>query len=289
MTDSTVLVPDDVARELTHAVAQHCATRASARILHLKGLALDEPLRRDTISNDVDVLIDPTQTAALAKQLRRCGWVIETDFASGSPFEHAATWHHPVWGYLDVHRWWPGIEIDPTRAFELLWASRQQRPFAGLVGAVPALLDQRIILLLNAARAGDHARAEDLDSSWQDLTHTQQQEIRGRVAQFRAEPAFAVTQGDLEQFRDRPSYRLWRAMSEPTSRTAEWYARVYAARGLRARARLIGQALVVNRQHLEVLAGRPLGRRELAAAQWRRVRETGRELLTATRNAGRRP
>lgn len=286
MTES-VVVPDDVAREFAHAAAEHLATAAEVRTLHIKGLALDPSLRRDPISNDVDILVDPAGTSALCDRLAEAGWVIETDFVSGSPFEHAATWHHPVWGYLDVHRWWPGIEIDPAQAFDLMWAARRPRQFAGAAAAVPALIDQRVILLLNAARAGSHARPQDLDSSWRELTHTQQQQIRARIGQFRAEPAFAVTQGTLEQFRARRSYRLWRAVSQPTSRTAEWYARMYAADGLAGRLRLIGRAVVVNRQHLEVLAGRPLRRRELLAAQWRRVRETGRELSKAARRTER--
>ena len=289
MSESTLPVPDDVAREFTHAAAEQLAARASARVLHLKGMALDPPLRRDTVSNDVDVLVEPARTAAISSQLARCGWVLETDFAAGSPFEHAATWRHPVWGYLDVHRWWPGIEIDAARAFDLLWAARHDRQFAGVGCAVPAVVDQRIILLLNAARAGAHARPQDLERSWRGLTRTEQQEVRARIGQFRAEPAFAVIQGGLERYRRRRSYRLWRAVGEPTSRTAEWYARVYAADGLTARARLIARAVLVNRQHLEVLAGRPLNRRELATAQWRRMLAGGREITKATARIGRRP
>ena len=45
-------------------------------------------------------------------------------FASGSPFGHAQTYMHDAWGYVDVHRFFPGIRLAPDAAFDRLWRDR---------------------------------------------------------------------------------------------------------------------------------------------------------------------
>ena len=62
--------------------------------------------------------------AALDRALRARGWRVYSTFVYGSPFGHAQTYLHDAWGYLDLHRWFPGIRAAPEAAFERMWADR---------------------------------------------------------------------------------------------------------------------------------------------------------------------
>lgn len=280
-------VPQRVARRFGHASAQFLADQAAVRVLHLKGPAVDPGLRPDRISTDVDVLVDPAGLSAYLAALQAAGWHRETSFATGSPFGHAATYRHPVWGYLDVHRFWPGIELDPADAFEVLWADRQSRNFAALTGQVPSRLDQRVVLCLNLARSWAGGVApDDLRLLWSELPPDTRRRVRQRVAQLHAEVGFSVLLGELEAHRGERTYRLWRAVAYPSGRIDEWQARWYAARGPVAKATILARALVVNRQHLAAVTGHHVGLQELTAAQWRRITAAAAEMRSRARRRG---
>ena len=115
--------------QLAHAAVQALAEEHGVDLLHVKGPALHASLSRpDRVSSDADVLVRPTQVTAFTDHLRAHGWRLVTDFANGSAFEHAANYHHGHWGYVDVHRVFPGITVEPDAAFELLWSERIADP-----------------------------------------------------------------------------------------------------------------------------------------------------------------
>ena len=87
--------------------------------------------------SDADVLVRPSHIPLLLEQLERHGWQHYSDFESGSPFGHAATFFHDCWGFGDIHRHFPGIGLAADEAFEQLWAARTTRPLAGVPCARP--------------------------------------------------------------------------------------------------------------------------------------------------------
>ena len=80
------------------------------------------------------------------------GWERYSEFETGSPFEHAANYWNPDWGYIDVHRQFPGFQATPDAVFDRLWAHRERLPIAGWPCQVPDRIGQALVLLLHAAR-----------------------------------------------------------------------------------------------------------------------------------------
>lgn len=279
MTDTTFPVPDAVVRKLGHAYVEMLAHDSNIRALHLKGPAVDSDLRDPLrpASNDIDVLVDPGKVRTFLRRLRCDGWSLETGFEAGSPFAHAATLRHSTWGYLDVHRHWPGFELDRQQAFELLWADHRRTPIAEFSCAVPSSIDQRILLCLNAIRNPKNVEEHpDVASSWEVANeHTRARMLR-RVSALHADVAFSIITGDLESHRHARSYRLWKETTEPTGRVAEWRARFAATDGIE-RLRLVARAPWVNRSHLTVVLGHSPSGRELLTAQAHRWRAGTRE------------
>jgi hypothetical protein len=120
-----VSVPLAVRLLLGRAAVQVIAADIEADLLHIKGNAVDKALRpRDAPGTDIDVMVRPTHVGALDDALARHGWLVYSSFIYGSPFGHAQTYRHPDWGYLDLHRMFPGIRRDPEEAFDELWRDR---------------------------------------------------------------------------------------------------------------------------------------------------------------------
>ena len=120
-----------------HAVAQSLADDHGLDVLHIKGPAVDERLaaitpdsweedQRSAVgkrrSTDADVLVRPEQTKRLIDVMVDHGWELRYGFNDGSPFAHAATLEHSLFGYVDLHRRFPGLEVPPQVAFERLWS-----------------------------------------------------------------------------------------------------------------------------------------------------------------------
>lgn len=100
---SPVRVPDRTRLRLAHGCLDHLARAAGVRVLHLKGEALDPALSEGrAASTDCDVLVDPARVSACTSALAADGWEQVTTFEHGSVFGHAATFHHRVWGTVDV-------------------------------------------------------------------------------------------------------------------------------------------------------------------------------------------
>ena len=144
-------------------VVQHLADSADADLLHLKGPAVLEGLRDpQRTSFDVDVLVRPSHLSPLIPALESHGWDRRTDFATGSPFAHAANWWHDDWGWLDVHVAWPGARSTRRRSSTCSPPGATQA-IAHVECHVPDRTGQRLVLLLHAARSPG---SPDKDWAW---------------------------------------------------------------------------------------------------------------------------
>lgn len=255
----TATVPLQARLVLAHAAVQKVADIVEADILHIKGYALDPILRYEgRRGTDVDVLVRPAHVDALLRALGDSGWSPYSTFEAGSPFEHAQTLHHEVWGYVDVHRHFPGITLDRGTAFETLWSEHKETDMGGFQCAVPSLRGQVLLLVLHVARLGTAQRGRwDLAAAWEDASPDLRGDVLELVAVLGAEVAFAAAIGNLDHFRDRPDYLLWKVQSQGGTRIQEWRARVAAAPTPAAKARIILRAPLVNVHHLEVTLGHP--------------------------------
>jgi hypothetical protein len=280
-----VEVPIGVRIHLSHAVVDHLARSVGADLLHLKGPALLPGLRPEgSSSTDVDVLVRPRHLPRLRQALQDHGWEQRTHFETGSVFAHAANWWHDDWGFVDVHVSWPGITIDPEDAFDLLAAPHATHEIANVPVPVPDRVGQLLILVLHDARS---AHRPDVDHAWQLATDDERAAARDLAHRLGADVALAAALGELEQFRDDPTYLLWRHLSEGrTSRFGEWRARLAATPGARARARLLTAAFRVNRDHLRMELGHVPSRAEVRAHQRVRIQRALTEIGARVRREG---
>ena len=154
MNESGVSVPLPVRLRFGHAAVQHLADEIGVDLLHIKGAAVDPSLRPGGYAgSDVDVLVRPTHVAMLDRAMRQRGWRLYSTFEYGSPFGHAQTYLHDAWGYIDIHRFFPGIRLEPDRAFDVFWTDRHEIEIAGIGCQVPSVPAQGVLLVLNAARS----------------------------------------------------------------------------------------------------------------------------------------
>jgi hypothetical protein len=267
---SEVNVPLAVRLRFGHAAIQHLADSIGVDLLHIKGAAVDPSLRPGRYSgSDVDVLVRPGHVRRLDVAMRRHGWRLYSTFEWGSPFGHAQTYLHDAWGYIDIHRFFPGIRLVPDRAFDRLWTDGQEIEIAGIGCRVPSVPAQAVLLVLNAARAQGGSK-RDLQVVWDDATPERRLEMEALVADLDAPVAFAAATGDLERYRGQRDFDLWRVVSQGGSRSAEWWARVRAAPDLASRIRIILRAPLVNVDHLAHRLGRRPTRAEILAEFFRR-------------------
>lgn len=284
-------MPVAVRVHFAHAAVQAIADAVGADLLHVKGPAIDPSLRppvggeavprraaggvpaEPRLSTDADVLVRPGHAPRLLAALRRHGWAVRTRFETGSAFEHAATLWHEQLGYVDVHRWFPGIELPPDEGFAWLWQHRQRSTIAHRECPVPSVDAQRLLLILHGARSGglDHP---DVVLLWALAAPAEREHLRGLAADLHAEVALAAATGDLDAYADHPSHDLWQSFAEPSDagRLGEWRARLKAAPTLAARVRVLARALLVNTDHLAMRLQRRPTRAEVLAEYLRRSR-----------------
>lgn len=257
-----VPIPLGVRLLFGRAAMQVVADEIGVDVLHIKGNAVDPSLRPgETSGSDVDVLVHPDRIATLDRALRARGWRLYSTFVNGSPFGHAQTYIHDDWGYLDVHRWFPGIRNAPNIAFERMWRDSRVIDFVGVGCRVPSLAAQAVLLVLNAARgSGDTA---DVALSWTDASDEFRAEVERLTGELDARVAFAAGAGDLDRHRGAPDYRLWKVVSEGGTRAEEWWARVRSAPTLREALGIAARAPLVNIEHLSIELGRAPTRREI--------------------------
>ncbi|MCK0112234.1 nucleotidyltransferase family protein [Ornithinimicrobium sp. F0845] len=257
------LVPRRVRAAFAHAAVQQAATRIGVRVLHIKGVAVDDDLRSSGGATDADILVDPSEVGLLLAELTALGWDRYSDFVTGSPFGHAATVHHPHWGYADLHRFFPGMHQDPVATFEELWAGRQVAEIGGMPCPVPSAAGQVLVLVLNNLR-NRRTVVEDPRVAQVRADPAAWQQVEALVHRVHAEVAFDAALGRLEEHRGEREYWMWKVTTEGGSRSAEWLARVRAEPTLRGRAGLLVRVPLVNTEVLGHQLGRPPTRAEVA-------------------------
>jgi hypothetical protein len=188
---------------------------------------------------------------------------------------------HDSWGYLDLHRWFPGIRANPDEAFERMWVDRGTTDFAGISCCVPNIAAQATLLVLNAAR-GTRGSA-DLALSWTDASSQHRAQVAQMVTALDARVAFAAATGELERYRGERDYRLWKIVSDGGTRSEEWWARVRSAPTLRDALRVAARAPLVNVEHLSIQLGRAPTRREVVAAFFARPRRMLTEIAAVVK------
>ena len=223
---------------------QHVADEIGVDLLHIKGAAVDpSPAARPAMrGTDVDVLVRPD--ALRTGSIRRCGSTAGGSTARstyGSPFGHAQTYMHDAWGYIDVHRFFPGIRLAPEAASSGCGATAQRVEIAGVGCPVPSIA--RAVAAAHPERGAVGRRRQS-----NDLSPSSGSDARRRASHARSRRswptstrrvAFAAATGGLERYRGERDYRLWKVVSEGGSRSAEWWARVRAAPTLAAALRVV--------------------------------------------------
>lgn len=285
--------PVHLLTHLMHAFVQGVANEAGIDVLHVKGPALHPELLQPGAhgplprrSTDADVLVRPGDAQRLLDRLLASGCQQQATFTTGSPFEHAANVWSDHLGHADIHRFFPGIQVSPDEAFAALWSGREYVEIAHQPCATPSLQDQRLILLLHAARSGG-AKHPDKLRAWDDADPDVQADLLARAHQLRATVGLAAALGTLDEFRDDPSYQLWDQFSRNPShsRTQEWIARFKAARSPRQRLSLLVRAMRVNTDRLAMDLGReptPAEVRDAARQRYRRAFREARDHFRRT-------
>lgn len=280
---NAISIPLGVRIELCRAAVQTIADRLGVRMLHIKGAAVDPSIRPAPRSGtDVDVLCDPARVDEMDARLRAHGWRLHSTFDDGSPFGHAQTYWHPDWGYLDLHRRFPGIGLPDAEAFELLWRDRGQHACAGRPAAVPSLDAQVVLLMLNRARRSEDHGGE-VARLWAEQSEAERTRRMRLVSRLQADVAVAAATGDLERHRGHREYALWKVVSQGGSRTQEWWARVRAARSAREALGVVARAPRPNLSRLTRELGREPAPRDVLLAVLRRARTAVTELFGTRR------
>ncbi|WP_404443988.1 nucleotidyltransferase family protein [Microbacterium marinum] len=256
MEEATIDVPLAARLVLGRAAVQVLADRAGVDLLHLKGNVVDPSLRdAGLIGTDIDVLVRPDGVGALHTILLAHGWSLYSSFANGSPFEHAQTYWHDMWGYLDLHRLFPGIRAAPAAAFDRLWHDSAALDVAGVACRVPSVDAQLVVLILNAARGGGVA-ATPLERIWDEAAPARRAAVRDLVDALDAPVAFAAAFGRLDDVSAERDHALWSVIVRGGTRSQEWWGRVRAARGPLAAMRVAMRAPLVNIDRLRHQLGR---------------------------------
>lgn len=261
-----VTVPLQVRIAFAHASVQYIAESCGSHVLHIKGAALDAALAGSRTYSDADVLVRPDHLARLLVGLSAHGWELLNSFAYGSSFEHSATFRHQHFGLLDLHRVFPGLGPTPDAAFEHLWAARATQVLGGVECAVPSLGAQALVMLLHAARSGGDAKAaQDVKRIWTDGSKEQREAVLESVRGLDADMPFAIITGGFDAYSGDPAWDLWRVAAYGGTRFEEWRARIRAARGPGNKLRVAMRSVLVNVEHLTIVRGRPVDRREVVA------------------------
>lgn len=288
---SPYLMPVAVGIQLAHATVQAIADAEGVDLLHIKGPAIDPVLiprypaevgsdsalvpRR---SMDADVWVRPSQSSRFLATLVRHRWTVELSFQDDSTFEHAAMLTHPFLAPVDVHRRFPGVRVDPEKAFDLLWAERDTIDIAHVSCPVPSITAQRVVLLINAAR-GKLAGNDDVVMSWNRATELERASVDALAEQLGAQVALAASTGRLDDYRGWREHALWAQLAAGDgSPAALWWARIRAQKTLGGAIRMGFKQVFPSPRRVRAVAGVDLTRLEVARAYAQRMSLGAREL-----------
>jgi hypothetical protein len=245
-------LPQDMRIRLGYTLMERIALKNNVQLLHIKGYSADDGLYRPgRSSSDIDVLVHPEHVTKLVDALQTRGWTTVTRFTTGSVFQHAMTLWHDTWGYADLHRSFPGVEMPPAEFFEDLWRSRTVRLIADIVCTVPETHDQALLIVLHAARDPQRGPS-DVRHLRETLPREDWDVLRLQAERYGAGLAFAAATGGLADFEDHPAHDVWAVVSVGGSRMELLRARARAAVSLRGRANVLLSGVFANRDHLRM-------------------------------------
>lgn len=237
---------------LGHALIEFLSIEAGIDLLHVKGYAAEPGLYAPgRLSSDVDVLVRPSHIDLLVDVLSSNGWAVMTTFQSGSIFRHAMTLWNNKWGHLDIHRFFPGIGLDPDDLFNLLWTSRHTQTIANRPCRVPSTMHHALLIVLHGAR-DPHRGPRDVQFLREALGQVKWAELEQLAVDVEAGLSFAAATGCLDQWVGHQAHDLWSVVSRGGTRTELFHARWRAALSLSERWALIRTSLFVNRDHLRM-------------------------------------
>lgn len=147
---------------LAHALVAEAAQRSGVRAVVIKGpVAATYGLRRDRVSADVDVLVEPQGVAILKDELVRRGWHPPVERSVPRVLEqHSITLVNDVWPCsIDVHRSFPGLFADPEVTFDVLWRGRTVVQMGHLPISAPSRAGMAVILALHSLRSPTEVRS----------------------------------------------------------------------------------------------------------------------------------
>jgi len=154
--------------ELLHAEACWLLGAAGIDVIVLKGPATARWLYPEggRQSVDVDLLVDPAQWVRAGDVLGEHGFEpVQEGFREGEAAPHSVELqrHDPVQGdhVVDLHRYFPGIEVAPEDAFAILWARRMPEVIARVPVAFPDVTTRALVVALHAARTPGNPRTGD--------------------------------------------------------------------------------------------------------------------------------
>jgi hypothetical protein len=126
-------------------------------------------------------------------------------------------------------------------------------------------------------------------SAWEGTPPELREQATALASSLHAEVAFSAGLGELERYRGRREYLLWKVASQGGTRLEEWVARVWAAPTPRAAFQLALRAPLVNTEHLAIRIGhRPTRVEVLREFVARPVRGATQELGRLRERRGRR-
>jgi hypothetical protein len=146
--------------ELLHAEVSFLLTRADVPHLVIKGPSISQWLYRsgERQSVDVDILVVPKARSLAKHALAEAGFVLtHRGTRRDETATHSREFHREDAGLgghsVDLHWFFPGIDLPPNDAFELLWRERMAGWQAGTSVWFPSYPARALIIGLHAARS----------------------------------------------------------------------------------------------------------------------------------------
>ena len=250
----TGTLPSDVAIELAAVLALDACDQADVRGLVIKGIACQQQgLRSPRRVGDVDVLVPPGARGDVADVLRGRGWHARPEDSDVVAFpRHSITMYHEAWPCdIDVHDRFPGIEAEPTAAFEFLWARRSHFVAAGRRLVTVDRASHVVLLALHSLRTLDRRRHVDDLRQLVDLVERADDESGcGSVSVLRAATALGSL-GTARPFLERTGAAV--DVAEWPAASLEWRLRTLFPDG--SRRRVVAVVLGVGPGRVRSLVG----------------------------------
>ncbi len=155
--------------ELLHAEVCWSLAKEDVRCLVIKGPSIAQWLYVDDgerASVDVDVLVPPEEWDRTVEKLTSRGFIATHEGSrEGETAPHSMEFHREDEELgrhsIDLHRYFPGIELPASDAFEVLWAETVADVQAGVPVWFPSLRARALVVGLHAARSPGVRRTLD--------------------------------------------------------------------------------------------------------------------------------